>query len=120
MVSQVKQDLLIIVGMTLVGLISIGRPFKIFVFAFTSFVNIAIRILCEKPARSSIPLLFALLVFLLCDCCALFLMMTSYDVEWRERPLYDTNLFIVAMGTGLNAMLHLRDVYRSLQAYEHE
>lgn len=115
-----RDDLVVIIGMVIVGLISIGRPFKIFVFAFTSFVNIAIRILCEKPARSSIPLSFALLVFLLCDCCALFLMMTSYDVEWRERPLYDTNLFIVVMGTGLNAMLHLRDVYRSLQAYKHE
>lgn len=41
-------------------------------------------------------------------------MMTSYDVEWRERPSYDTSLFIVVMGTGLNAVFHLRDVYLSL------
>lgn len=40
------------------------------------------------------------------------------DIEWRERPKYDTNLFIVAKCTGLDTILYLYDVYLSLKEHK--
>jgi uncharacterized membrane protein len=97
------------------SLFTIGHPVSLGALALTVLVNIAIRVLCTLSGNH-IKLLVSLGVFTLLNGLSDAMFYVSHMPHWTEIPFVDSALIIAVFCTGLNAYLHMCDIYWALDA----
>jgi len=106
---------LLAVGIVLLFLFQVimDPPLDIFVFALTTFLNILFRLLCKIPSVDD-SFLFAMVCFALFDGYCAIVFVTKFAPLWQTLPWWQLLLFLLCFFSGMNALLHFRDIYRDI------